>query len=374
MAREAAPGAGETAAKKFVRLPTFLERGFLNLANEVTAKRICCLCGTCAAFCDKIEIGESEEGKQEPIFVEDYDTVCGLCYTFCPRTFLPLEDIERRIFGTPHRRAEEGPLGVYRSVYAVRARRGEILEQAQDGGAVTALLAYALETGLLDCAVITTSDEQWRPKTKIARTYEELLEGTGTKYTLYPSVTGVRDALNAGCEKIGFAGLPCQIQGLRKVQTAKQPYDLGIEKMKLMIGLFCMENFTPELLDHVAKKSRSGSMSGISKFEIRGKDLFLFLYGRERQGIPLSEIKDYIGDGCRVCMDYTAELADLSVGSVGSEEGWSTVLVRTELGETVLKGALNSGYLEATKIARNELESIQKLAKRKKESNAKRRP
>lgn len=371
MAREAAPGAGETAAKKFVRLPTFLERGFLNLANEVTEKRICCLCGTCAAFCDKIEIGESEEGKQEPLFVEDYDTVCGLCYTFCPRTFLPREDIERRLFGTPHRRAEEDPLGVYRSAYAVRARRGEILEQAQDGGVVTALLAYALETGSLDCAAITTSDEEWRPKTKIARTYAELLEGAGTKYTLYPSVTGVRDALNEGCEKIGFVGLPCQIQGLRKVQTAKQPYDLGIEKVKLMIGLFCMENFTPELLDHVAKKSRSGSVSGISKFEIRGKDLFL--YDQERQGIPLNEIKDYIGDGCLVCMDYTAELADLSVGSVGSDEGWSTVLVRTAQGEAVLKGALNSGYLEATEIARNELDSIRKLAKRKKESNAKRR-
>ncbi|MBN1455933.1 MAG: Coenzyme F420 hydrogenase/dehydrogenase, beta subunit C-terminal domain [Methanomicrobia archaeon] len=371
MAREAVPNVGETAAKKYVRLPTFLERGFMNLANEVTAKRICCLCGTCAAFCDKIEIGESEEGKQEPVFVEDYDSVCGLCYTFCPRTFLPQEEIERRLFGTIRRRAEDELLGVYRSVYAARARRVEILEHAQDGGAVTALLAYALETGLLDCAVITTSDEQWRPKTKIARTSKELLEGAGTKYTLYPSVTGVRDALNAGCEKIGFVGLPCQIQGLRKVQTANQPYDLGIEKVKLMIGLFCMENFTPELLDYVAKQRSGGSMSRIRKFEIRGKDLFL--YDQERQGIPLREIKDYIGDGCLVCMDYTAELADLSVGSVGSEEGWSTILVRTEQGETVLKGALNSGYLEATKIARNELESIQKLAKRKKESNAKRR-
>ena len=370
MVEEATPDAGVTAAKKFVRLPALLERGFLNLANDVTARRICCLCGTCAAFCDKIEIGETEEGKQEPIFVEDYDTVCGLCYTFCPRTFLPREEIERRLFGALHRRAEDEPLGIYRSVYAARAKRAEMLERAQDGGAVTALLAYALEKGLLDCAVITTSDEQWRPKTIIARTCNELLKGAGTKYTLYPSVTGVRDALNAGCEKIGFVGLPCQIQGLRKVQTANQPYDLGVQKVKLMIGLFCMENFTPELLDYVAKQSRGGTVSGISKFEIRGKDLFL--YEKERQEIPLDEIKDYIGDGCRVCMDYTAELADLSVGSVGSEEGWSTVLVRTAQGEAVLKGALDSGYIEATKIARNELDSIRKLAKRKKESSARR--
>ncbi len=371
MARESAPGAGAQAAKKVVRLPTFLERGFVNLANEVTTQRICCLCGTCAAFCDKIEIREGAEGTQEPVFVADYDTVCGLCYTFCPRTFLPLEEIEQRIFGTQRGGADDDPLGMYRSAHAVRAQRSETREHAQDGGVVTALLAYALEAGLLDCAAITTSDEQWRPATRLARTYEELLEGAGTKYTLHPSVTGVRDALNAGCEKIGFVGLPCQIQGLRKVQTAEQPYDLGIEKVKLMIGLFCMENFTPALLDHVAQKSRSGSMSGITKFEIRGKDLHI--YEQERQGIPLEEIKEYIGDGCRVCMDYTAELADLSVGSVGSGSGWSTVLVRTEQGEAVLKGALDSGYLETTTIARDGLDSIRKLAKRKKESNAKRR-
>ena len=371
MAREANTGEMGAETRKYVRLPTFLECGFDNLANEVTAKRICCLCGTCAAFCDKIKITEDDEGKKEPRFVEDYDTVCGLCYAFCPRTFLPLADIEWRLFGETRAGEDGDVLGVYRRSYSARATKEDILEKGQDGGVVTALLAYALDEGIIDCGVITTSDDQWKPITKLARTYDDLKAGAGTKYTLSPSVTGVRDAIEAGCEKIGFVGLPCQMQGLRKVQTAEQPYDVGANKVKLLIGLFCMENFTEALLDFVAKQCANGSLEGVSKFSIKGKDLLVT--ENETFTIPLDDIKGYIGEGCLVCMDYTAELADISVGSVGSDDGWSTVFARTAQGEALVKAAADKGYIEVKELQEKGLGSIRKLAKGKKESGMQRR-
>lgn len=366
MVQEADPGSVGTGERKYVRLPTFLERGFDDLSNEVTVKQICCLCGTCAAFCDKIEIGEGEGGKKEPRFTEDYDTVCGLCYTFCPRTSLPLPDIERRLFGEAQKGAEGDPFGVYRKVYAVRSKKDDIAKGGQDGGAVTSLLAYALDAEIIDCGVITTSDERWKPMTTVARNYEDLKAGAGTKYTLYPSVAGVREAIEADCEKIGFVGLPCQIQGLRKVQTVEQPYDVGIDKVKLLIGLLCMENFTEELLEFVGKKCAGGSLDGVTKFDIKGKEMIVS--EQETFSIPLDEITGYVGEGCLVCMDYTAELADISVGSVGSEEGWSTVFVRTAEGEEVVKAAAEKGYIELKEIETKGLDLIRKLAKRKKES------
>lgn len=369
MAREADPGEVGIGERKYVRLPTFMERGFGNLQNEVTAQRICCLCGTCAAFCDKIKINEGEGGRKEPRFIENYDTVCGLCYAFCPRTFLPLPEIERRIFGEERKR-EGDILGVYRSAHVVRSKKADTIKRGQDGGAVTSLLAYALDEGLIDCAVITTADNQWKPVTKVARTYEELKEGAGTKYTLYPSVIGVREAIEGGCEKIGFVGLPCQVQGLRKVQTAEQPYDVGIEKVQLVIGLFCMENFTEALLDFVVKQCAGGSLEDVSKFGIKGDDLLVS--EKETFSIPLDEIKSYVGEGCLVCMDYTSELADISVGSVGSEEGWSTVFARTEIGERVVQGAVEKEYIEVMNIEKNGLESIRRLSKRKKKSGMQR--
>jgi coenzyme F420 hydrogenase subunit beta len=372
MAREANPGEARAKPQDYVRLPTFLECGFGNLTNDVTAKRICCLCGTCAAFCDKITITEDETtGKKEPRFVEDYDTVCGLCYTFCPRTFLPLAEIEWRLFGETRAAGDDGEvLGVYRRGLSARATKVDTRNDGQDGGVVTSLLAYALDKGIIDCSVITTADEQWRPMTKLARTYEDLKAGAGTKYTLHPGMIGVRDAIEAGCEKIGFVGLPCQMQGLRKVQTAEQPYDVGVNKVKLSIGLFCMENFTEALLDFVARKCANGSLTGVSKFNIKGKELLIT--EEETFGIPLDDIESYIGEGCLVCKDYTAELADISVGSVGSEDGWSTVFARTAQGEALVKAAAENGYIELKELEEKGVGSLKKLAKRKKESGMQR--
>ncbi len=351
--------------RKYVRLPTFLEQGFSDLKREVVAKRICCLCGTCVAFCDKIKINERED-EEEPEFVEEYDTVCGLCYAFCPRTFLPLSAIERRIFGEERKSAEEDVFGVYRSCYAVRSKKEDI--KGQDGGAVTSLLAYALEAGMIDCAVITTTrgEGDWKPVTKVAKNYEELKEGAGTKYTIYPGVVGVKEAMEAGCENIGFVGLPCQIQGLRKVQTAEQPYEVGEEKIKLLIGLFCMENFKEDLLDFITKNYVK--LEKVRKFDIKGKDFLV--YEDEKHSIPLDEIKKYAGEGCSVCVDYTAELADVSVGAVGSEDGWSTVFARTGKGEEIVKGAVENGYSEVKEIEKKGLGLIRRLAVSKRKSGS----
>ena len=47
--------------------------------------------------------------------------------------------------------------------------------------------------------------------------------------------------------------------------------------------------------------------------------------------------------GCGPCFDFASELADISVGSVGSSDGWSTVLTRTDAGEKLYSSALAAG-------------------------------
>ncbi len=361
MARETNPTELETKEQKYVRLPTFLEHGFSALKRDVVDKRICSLCGTCAAFCDKIRISEKE---LKPELVEEYDTICGLCYAFCPRTFLPLAEIERKIFGNEEARkkAEGDVLGIYRGCYAVKSKKEDI--KGQDGGAVTSLLAYALEAGIVDCAVTTASDDQWRPLPKVAKSYEDLKQSAGTKYTIYPGVVGIKEAMEAGCENIGFVGLPCQIQGLRKVQTSEQPYEVGKERIKLLIGLFCMDNFKEELLDFVRDKL-SLDLERVRKFDIKGKEFLVYDEEGKIYAIALDEIKRYESEGCSVCMDYTAELADISVGSVGSEAGWSTVFAHTEKGEEIVEGAVEKGYIKAKEIEEKGMGLVRRLGESK---------
>ncbi len=66
-----------------------------------------------------------------------------------------------------------------------------------------------------------------------------------------------------------------------------------------------------------------------------------------------------------LCNCGTAELADIPVGSVGSEEGWSTVFARTKTGVEIVKGALKGGYIEVNEIEPKGLGLIRRLGESK---------
>ncbi|MFZ2472810.1 MAG: coenzyme F420 hydrogenase/dehydrogenase beta subunit N-terminal domain-containing protein, partial [Methanothrix sp.] len=226
------------AAKEKFAEPTYLESGFGELEYKVIKSEICCRCGTCEAFCPRIEHVENK-----PALV-NYDPLCGLCFTYCPRTFLEMGAMESKLFGRT-RNADEA-LGIFSKAVSAKAR--EASAQAQDGGVATALLVQALQSGMIDCAIVTDKDGEWRTVTRLATTADEIRSAAGTKYTINNSVLAVKDALDKGYQKIGFVGTPCQIQGLRKVKLLDEPYQFGQDRIALLVGLFCMENFDYDLL------------------------------------------------------------------------------------------------------------------------------
>jgi CBS domain-containing protein len=61
--------------------------------------------------------------------------------------------------------------------------------------------------------------------------------------------------------------------------------------------------------------------------------------------IPLSEIEDHILPSCRTCTDFTAELADISVGGAYPLKDWSTVIIRTKVGEDFFYDAVENGVI-----------------------------
>ncbi|MBC7096930.1 MAG: Coenzyme F420 hydrogenase/dehydrogenase, beta subunit C-terminal domain, partial [Methanobacteriales archaeon] len=85
--------------------------------------------------------------------------------------------------------------------------------------------------------------------------------------------------------------------------------------------------------------------------------------------LPLKETHGYEQAGCKLCNDYVAELADVSTGSVGTPDGWSTVFLRTDTGESIFKDALEAGLFETKPIeeVKPGLGMLEKLASQKKE-------
>jgi coenzyme F420-reducing hydrogenase beta subunit len=54
----------------------------------------------------------------------------------------------------------------------------------------------------------------------------------------------------------------------------------------------------------------------------------------------------------------TAELSDISVGTVEGKEGWNTVIVRTAIGEDLLKRTKRAGIIETKTLPQNNLSHL----------------
>jgi coenzyme F420 hydrogenase subunit beta len=284
-------------------------------------------------------------------------------------------------------------LGNYKTCVSARSTDKELLRGAQDGGIVTQLFAFALDEGIIDGAIVAVtkefykkyptkcmatftddSDEAWRPIPAIVTTKAELLESRGTKYNLSPNVSMIKEATRSfGLDKVGIVGTPCQMQAIRKGQL----YPIGLrdvgDKIALALGIFCMENFPYQSILQLVEDHAAMKMEAVKKMEI-GKGKF-WVYGKRGQVVqlPLKVTHKYEQPGCHVCLDYVANLADISTGSVGSADGWSTVFVRSKIGESVWAKAVAAGCFETQPIDKVKpgLELVSKLANEKITKNKK---
>ena len=270
---------------------------------------------------------------------------------------------------------QDSVLGPHQEIITAKAADNKVLSKAQDGGIVSAILIYALEENIIDGTIVAgPGDEPWKPEPLVATTKKEILKGAGTKYTMCPNLSVIKEATREyGLEKIGTVGTPCQVMGLRKMQT----YPLGVrnvvDKIVLSIGIYCMENFPYESLKTFINDKVGVTPSQVTKMNITKGKLFITHTGGEGK-IPLKETHGYEQAGCNYCMDYVAELSDLSCGSVGAKPGWSTIIKRTDKGASLIDKAIKEGVLETTETNEGKfgLEMLRKLSTNKKKKHQKR--
>lgn len=171
---------------------------------------------------------------------------------------------------------------------------------------------------------------------------------------------------NNNQKSITLVGTPCHIIAAEKMEH--YPEILGDSPVDFKLGLFCMENFSHTYLKEFLKQNDI-EMDDIDQFRVEKGHLWTYLKNGDVFKVPLSQAKVCMRKNCQVCMDYTSELADLSVGSVGSDPGWSTIIIRTEKGLKALSKAEDEGYIETKPITQQGLKLLENLANKKKIEN-----
>ena len=331
--------------------------GFQDLNEHVISKNACIFCGACISLCPRIGVRDNK-----PVLI-DSDPECSMCFKYCARTYFPEEMFEQDLFNGNI--PKDFLIGHYQKIIAAKSTNKEILMVAQNGGVVTTLLIHALNTGLIDGVLLADRDENWVPKPTVVRTPEEIIDVAGSIYTMAPTLLSYSDAVNKyKLKRLAFVGMPCQIQAVRKIQLWP-PLSEEYGKFSLIIGLYCTSNYSYDLIEKLVQEKLKIEMSDVKKFDISRGQFIVYTKNGQYWQVPIQDTKKYNWPSCQYCKDYTAEFADISVGSVGKPEGsWNSVIIRTDIGKKLFDDAVASKKLV---IANNvNLSKIEKEAMKKK--------
>ena len=346
--------------------------------EAIVEKGLCTGCGTCAAVCPNEAVRmriDGQSGLYMPQVVGEACNRCGVCLDVCPGAASGYDDLRRVVFGSE---PKDALLGNHLRCYLAHATDDGIRYRSASGGLVTSLLMYALETGVVDGALVTGMDTEdpLKPRPYVARSMDEIVQATSSKYCPVPAAAALREMLDTE-GRYAVVGLPCHIHGVRKAEQADQR--LG-ERVKVCLGIFCSHTVGFGGTHFVLSRLGIGSteMAGLSyrgcgwpggvTVELRdGGTRFVpnvpgSLWSTVFSGFFFTPHR------CLLCHDVTNELADISFGDAWLPEvmakgsaGESVVITRSEQGESLLGAAAAAGVVEVEALEARDVVRSQRL-------------
>jgi len=345
-----------TATKGFLRI------GFEeSLEKDVVLSSRCVGCAACVVVCPLACLGYLEQKPQ----VIKKCTACGICPNACPRYELPWPSLEEFLFGRKSKAEED--FGVYQRLAIAQATDKNVLQVCQDGGIASALLTYAMKHGIIDGAAVcgVSEEKPLYPVPKLATTPKEVLACAGTRYFYSPNLLAFQEGVKQNKCSMAFVGTPCQIHAVRRIQMV--PLKKHVDKLSFTIGLMCTESFSYEgLLEKHIRGVLGINPLDIKKMNIKGK-LIITLNNGENREISLTEAKQYATTSCVLCSDFSAELADISVGGLGLNN-WTFTIIRTKKGLELFESTEKAGILKTRPVEEEQkaFDLLVRLSKMKK--------
>ena len=158
---------------------------------------------------------------------------------------------------------------------------------------------------------------------------------------------------------IAIVGTPCQIHSIRKMQELSI---LPAHIIKYVLGLFCNLNFT--FTNEARKKLEERfnfSFNDVEKINIK-ENLVLKLKNQAIH-IDFEDLKEFTRSACFSCRDFSNVYADISFGGLGSQEGYTTSVIRTKVGEDIYNNALKEDYIQEPTDLNTSVKKSEMLAK-----------
>jgi coenzyme F420 hydrogenase subunit beta len=321
------------------------------LYREVVDTGLCTGCAACVMACPRDVLGYTDDHypvQQGDGMAHDQCTIgdrgCDICTRACPRFRTWETELDTELFG--RERAPDEPYGIARSILLTRTTDAGIAEVGQDGGLVSTLLCWGLDTERIEGALTSRISEKRGPfdaEPALVTTREEVLATAGSRYTYSANPLAMAEAEERKLRQVALVGMSCQasINGSLPARGVNK-YN---RKVALTIGLLCSKTFTYEGQKHVLAE-HGIDIGDVVKVNIKGRYQVWTRDGGYTE-LPLKEFHPYTRPGCQLCPDFAAEHADISTGGIGSDDRWTLTIVRTQRGEDWMRGVIDAGLVEA---------------------------
>ena len=347
-----------------ISYPTIHPLAYSLLEKNVLEKNLCTACGACEATCPTAAL-QIVDGKVKRLHnCSDFIESCQICHSVCPHTEPLLLDSLQSVADAPNKNEA---FGYFRKIILAQSMDPKTREKSQGGGVVTSLVHYGIENKIFDSAIVSPGEKNDpnKPEASVALTTKDVFSAIGSKFFPSSVVSAYRDAVvNHGKTRVAVVGLPCHVVALRKTEAWQHKLS---KELKMIIGMFCSGTFSQNpMLEHLSLKYNIQA-SKIKQMYFAGK----FVVETENGVIqvPIPEIKAFSLHSCRTCMDFSSEVADISIGSAHPLKNTSAVIIRTKRAEDFFYGAVEKGIITIRNIEQEPklLEHVIKTATYKRE-------
>ena len=240
-------------------------------------------------------------------------------------------------------------------MYIARTMDSKILDRTYNGGVVTSLLRFALETGKVDGVVVTKAKNgnRYAGVPALVTEPDELIESAGSLHCSIPNVARfVKEYLDGASKmKLAVVGKPCDMRAIIELHKREQ---IDLDNLTL-IGLNCTGTISPTIAKQMFIDEFKVNPNEVIREDIDEGKLAITLENGTTKSLDLMKLEEKgygRRENCRRCEINIPTFADLACGKWGTEEeeNKSTFIeAYSSKGISLIEEAIEQGLIAAEK-------------------------
>lgn len=366
---------------------------------------LCTGCGVCEAACPAAAIRTVvKDGRFLPEIDDNLcknKKGCHRCYDVCPGIGVDLISLAKENFKDDGV-LEDKMAGRYLRCYTGYSTDHEVRYHSASGGMVSQFLIWLLEKNYIDGAIVTRFDKT-NPllvDSFIATSREDIISARSSKYSPVSLHKALTDLTKTDGNKYVVVGLPCHIQGVRKLMAVDKRIK---EKVSGLFAIYCSCGRTFYMTEHVFKE-RGIKQESLNYFQYRDEGCLgkmvakcplaegdtIRVVNSNSESVAYNEERIYkehyqsyyhplrsffIPRRCLLCIDHYGELGDICFGDIhikpysDDKIGVNSLIVRKQSWLDLLEECKKDGAVVLDEVPFQTVSESQSMSFKKKGRN-----